>query len=375
MIERKRTLDSNSMRCRFGRLLPVVAAAVLMAGTPIRDAGAQTAGPVLIRETLQQARVLYEELLPLVRRLGDETLTRRMEVLRSQWVQANGHLQGSRLQNAQRLSQRNLEQLRQLAGYVQRLSQQLPYYTRLAERNRELLQLLRRRVGPDAPPEIVRQLTLAADAVQRAQQARQSQNLVQAFRLMEQAETLLQQVLRYVNRTGLTVDAVRLEIEQTDRRIEQITASQDLTPQALEALNRARELQADAKRLLAAGQLQPAITRTLTARTAVRLATRLSAGALTYEDAAAAVGHTEELLELHAELARHPAEEVRTLFAQAQQQLEQARSYLTAGSVRPAMETAQAAAKLILTAARRAGAIPPGPHIEPSPETPSTVVR
>jgi len=116
MITRKETDHRDSMKIRFGSLLPVVAAAILVAGTPIRDTGAQTAGPVQIREMLQQARVLYEELLPVVRRLGDETLTSRMEALRSQWVQANGHLQGNRLQNAYRLAQRNLEQLRQMAA-------------------------------------------------------------------------------------------------------------------------------------------------------------------------------------------------------------------------------------------------------------------
>lgn len=359
----RRTLRAGN---RSGSLLLVVAAAVLMAATPIRDARAQATGPERIREILEQARALYEELLPIVGRLGDETLMRRMQALRAQWVQARGHMQGRRYQMASRLARRNMDQLRQLAGLIRRLAQRLPYYTRLAEQNRELLQLLRRRVGPDAPPEVVRELTLAADAIQRAQRARQNRNLVLSFRMMEQAESLLRQILRYVNQTGLTARSVRLEIEETDRRIERLASSGDLTSEAREALGRARELQADAKRLLAAGQLRPAVARTLTARSAVRLAVRLSAGALTFEDAAAAVGHAEELMELNKDLARHASEQIRALYAQAQQQLEQARAHLEAGRIRPAMEAAQSAAKLVLTAARRAAAQPPPPP-PPSP--------
>jgi len=64
---------------RSGGMCLAVAAAVLLAGTPIRDASAQTTGPGRISETLEQARQLYEELLPAARRLGDSTLLDRMK--------------------------------------------------------------------------------------------------------------------------------------------------------------------------------------------------------------------------------------------------------------------------------------------------------
>jgi hypothetical protein len=350
-----------------GGLALILAAAAVVAGTPIREAEAQTTGPAQIRQVLDQARTIYEEIRPLVVRIGDETLKQRLQNLRAQWVAANGHFQGDRLQMASRLAQRNLDQMRQLAAFLKRLAQRLPYYTRLAEGNRELLQMLRRRVGSGAPPEVVRQLTLASDAIQRGQDARRTGQLVQAFRLMEQAETLLRQVLRHVNQSGLTQEAVRLEIEETDRRIERLAGSENLTREARDALARAQELQIEAKQMAAAGRLQVAVARTLTARTAVRLAVRLSAGALTYDDAAAAIGHAEELMDIHKDLANNAAPQVNTLWTQARRELEQARVHLEAGRIRAALESAQLSAKLVLSAARRAGSIPPSPP-PPSPE-------
>jgi hypothetical protein len=209
----------------------------------------------------------------------------------------------------------------------------------------------------------MRQLTLAADAVERAQQAYARRNMLQAYRLMEQSEVLLRQTLRFVARSGLTAESVQREMEETDRRIERLLETPDLTPQASEMLERARALQADAESRFAAGELQAALTRTLTARTAIRLAMRITTGALTPEDVATAIGHAEELQEMNSELASSQLQAVRSLWQQADRQLNQARSHLQDGRLRPALEAAQNAAKLILTAVRRASSdqIPPQP--------------
>jgi hypothetical protein len=348
-------------------LLFVVAAAAMLAGTPIRDVRAQHTGPGRISETLQQARQLYEELLPVARRLGDRGILDRMQTLRQQWMQANGHFQGRRYQMAGTLADRNLRAMRQLAVTMQRLAQRLPYYARMAEQNRELHQMLMRRLGADAPEQIARQLTLAADAIERAQHARQRGNLVQAYRFMEQAQVMLHQVLRHVEREALTPEAVRLEVEETEGRIERLQTSEQLTDTARQALERAIEIQQEARQLLGAGRLRLAMARTLTARTALRLAQRLMAGALGPDDAAAAIGHAEELLEIHADLAGHEDAQVRTLMEQAARQVTEARGHMEQGRLRAAVESAQSAAKLVLTAVRIARGTPP-----PLPTSPSS---
>jgi hypothetical protein len=337
---------------------------MIVVGTPIRDVQAQPPGPDDIREMLEQARQLYEELLPMAERLGDPTLLTRMRSIRTQWVQASGHMQGRRYQQARTMARRNRDQLRQLATQIRQLAQRLPHYTRLSERNLELMQFLRYSVGPDAPAEVRRRLTLAIDALQRARQARQRNQLMLSVRLMEQADTMFRQVLRHVDRTGLTPEAVQREIDETARRIERLESGGVTVDTAIEALERARTAQAEASRLLAAGQLRQALAHTLTARTALRLAERLALRDLTADDVALAIAHAEELREAHADLAASPVTAVSRLMQQADRQLEQARGRLQAGQLRPALESAQSAAKLIMTAVRRAGsgAPPPPPN-------------
>lgn len=357
----KLNIKHKDWRTRFGGIALALTATAIAVGTPIRNVQAQPTDPGQISEILEQARRLHDELLPVAQRLGDAALMTRLRSLHTQWLEARGHMQGRRYRQAGLLARRNLEQLRQLATTMRKIAQRLPYYSRLAERNRELLQVLRRSVGPGAPPEILRQLTLASDAVERAQQAYARRNMMQAFRLMEQSETLLRQVLRFVGRSGLTAESVQRELEETGRRIERLVAMPDLTPQASEALERARTMQSEAESLFAAGELRAALSHTLTARTALRLALRLSTGALTPEDVSAAIGHAQELQEMNAQLASSEIDAVRTMWQQAQRQLDQARAHLEAGRLRPALETAQNAAKLILTAIRRAGATAPPP--------------
>jgi len=330
-----------------------------LVGTPIRDVRAQSPGPDAVREILEQARQLYEELLPLAQRLGDPAMMTRLRNVRSQWVQAQGHMQGRRYQQAGTLARRNLDQLRRLSVLIRRLAQRLPQYTRLSERNLEMMQFLRSAVGPDAPAEIRRQITLAADALHRAGQARQRNNHMLSFRLMEQADNLLKQVLRHVDRTGVTPESVQREIDETARRVERLEKGEIREEAAVEALERARTAQAEAIRLLAAGELRQALAHTLTARTALRLAERLTIRALTAEDVALAIAHAEELREAHAGLAASPLQSVNRLMQQADRQLEQARSRLLAGNLRVALENAQSASKLIMTAVRRAGTVPP----------------
>jgi hypothetical protein len=358
----RESYQQKRSRSWFGGFTLALTATAIAVGTPIHEVQAQPTDPGQITEILEQARQIYEELLPVAQRLRDAALTTRIRSLRTQWLEARGHLQGRRYRQAGLLAKRNLEQFRQLATTLRRLAQRLPYYSRLAERNRELLQFLHRSVGPDAPAEVLRQLTLAADAVERAQLAYTRRNLLQAFRLMEQSETLLRQVLRFVDRAGLTLESVQRELEETNRRIEQVAATPDLTAPAREALERARTSQSEAERFFAAGELRPALARTLTARTALRLAMRLTAGALTPEDVAAAIGHAEELMEVHAEVANSKIPEARNLWQQAQRQLNGARTLLEAEQLRPALEAAQTTAKLILTAVRWATTpIPPPP--------------
>jgi hypothetical protein len=350
----------------IGGIAVALTATAIAVGTPIREVQAQPTDPGQIQELLEQARQLYNELLPVAQRLGDESLLTRLRALNARWLEARGHMQGRRYRQAGTLAKRNLEQLRELSATVRKMAQRLPYYNRMAERNVELLQLLRRNVGPGAPPEIQRQLTLAADAVERARRVHTRGNTMQAFRLMEQSETMLRQVLRFVGRTGLTAETVQREVEETERRIERFTALPDIDPQSSDAFERARTLQEEAKSLLASGDLQQTLTRTLTARTALRLAERLSGGRLTAEDIAAAIAHTEELQEIHEELATSEHSAVRSLWEQAERQLNQARILLNNGRLRPALESAQNAAKLIVTASRRAAAIPPSPATEPA---------
>jgi len=202
------------------------------------------------------------------------------------------------------------------------------------------------------------QLTLAADALQRARNARQEGNLLQAFRLMEQCESMLRQMLQQADR-ALDSEAVRAEIQETERRIEALVARGGLTEPAQEALERTRQLQSEARGLAAGNQLRQALARTLSARTALRLAQRLTGGALSPEDVAAAIDHAVELREMHAELARHTDAEVRALWQQSERQLEQARQHLEEGRLPAALEAAQSSAKLTLSAVRRTGAIPP----------------
>lgn len=361
----KISISNKLMKSGTGGFVLILTAVTVMVGTPIREVKAQTPRPDQINELLEQARALYEELLPISQRLGDETLTTRMRNLRAQWVEARGHMQARRYQQAATLARRNLDQLRTLATAIRRLAQRMPYYSRLAERNQELLQLLQRSVGPDAPPEVLRQLTLAAGAVERAQHLRQRGRLLQSFRLMEQADNTLRQVLRYVDRSGLSPESVQREIEETGRRIERLEGAADLVEPAREALERAKASQAEAGRLLAAGDLRQALAHTLTARTALRLASRLTTGSLTSEDVAAAIGHCEELMEVHSELANSTVPAVRSLWQQAGRQLDRARSRLDAGRLRPALEAAQTASKLIVNAARKAGGPPPP---QPPPE-------
>ncbi len=343
----------------IGGLALVIAATMTLVGTPIRDIRAQSPGPDAIRETLEQARQLYEELMPMARQLGDPTMMTRLRSIRTQWVQAQGHLQGGRYKQAGTLAKRNLDQLRLLSVKIRQLAQRLPQYTRLSERNMEMMQFLRSAIGPDAPPEVRRQITLAADALHRAGQARQQNNHMLSFRLMEQADNLLKQVLRHVDRTGVIPESVQREIDETARRIERLETSEIQVEAAAEALERARTAQAEATRLLAAGELRQALAHTLTARTALRLAERLTIRALTAEDVALALAHAEELREAHSGLAASPVQGVSRLMQQADRQLEQARSRLLAGNLRVALERAQSASKLIMTAVRRAGAVPP----------------
>ncbi len=353
---RDRTSLSSS---RTGGPALLLAAALILAAPPIGGVGAQTAGPEQIEQWLQEAAQLYQQLQPVAQQLGDRTLLQRMETLHTQWVAARGHMQGRRYQQAGQLARQNLEQMRALLTTVRRLAQRLPFYNRMAERNRELLQLLRQRIGPEAPREVQRQLTLTADALERAHNARQEGNLVQAFRLMEQCDAMLRQVLQQADRAGLDGDAVRAEIEETDHRLEELATRGDLTPAATEAVERARLLQAEARQQLQSGQFRLSLGRTLSARTALRLAERLSGGALSAEDVATAIEHAQELREMHGELAAHPNSEVRALWEQAGRQLELARRRLEEERLPAALEAAQSSAKLTLSAVRKAGGIPP----------------
>lgn len=353
-------------RTKTGGRRLVLAAALILAAPPIGAVRAQSAGPgqqgqagpEQIEQWLQEAAQLYDQLRPLTQQIGDRTLMQRMETLRTQWVTARGHLQGHRYQMAERLARQNLDQMRSLSTQVRRLAQRLPFYNRLAERNREVLQLMQQRIGPQAPPELQQQLTLAADALQRARNARQEGNLMLAFRLMEQCESMLRQTLQQADR-ALDAEAVRAEIQETERRIEALGARGDLTGPAQEVLERARQLQGEARGFAAGSQLRLALARTLSARTALRLAQRLTGGAFTPEDVAAAIDHAIELREMHAGLAGHDDAEVRALWQQSERQLEQARRALEEERLPAALEAAQSSAKLTLSAVRRAGAIPP----------------
>ena len=346
---------------RVGGIALLTAATITLVGTPIREVKAQSPGREEVRELLEQARQLYEELLPMAERLGDAAMMTRLRNIRSQWVQAQGHMQGRRYQQALMIGKRNMNQLRQLSVQIRQLAQRLPHYTRLSERNLEMMQFLRNSIGPDAPPEIVRQLTLSADALQRARQARQRNNLLLSFRLMEQADNLLKQVLRHIDRSGLTPESVQREIDETTRRIDYLEERDIHVDTAIEALERARTAQAEAVRLLAAGELRQALAHTLTARTALRLAERLTRGALTDEDVALAIAHAEELQEAHSELVNSSIQGVSRLMQQADRQLNRARTRLLSGNLRQALEDAQSAAKLIMTAVRRAGGSAPPP--------------
>lgn len=346
-------------RTGIGGLAIFIAATMTLVGTPIRDVRAQSPGPEAIRETLEQAQQLYEELLPKAQQLGDPTMLTRLRGIRTRWVEAQGHLQSHRYQQAGTLSRRILDQLRMLSVQVRQLAQRLPQYVRLAERNMEMMQFLRSAVGPDAPAEVRRQITLAADALQRAGQARQQNHYLLSFRLMEQADNLLKRVLRHVDRAGVTPESVQHEIDETARRIERLETGEIGVEAAVEALERARTAQAEATRLLAAGDLRQALAHTLTARTALRLAERLTVRALTADDVALAIAHAEELREAHSDLTESPVQGVSRLMQQADRQLEQARSRLLAGNLRVALEKAQSASKLIMTAVRRAGTVPP----------------
>ncbi len=355
-------------RAKTGGRRLVLAAALILAAPPIGAVRAQSAGPgqagpvqaspEQIEQWLQEAAQIYDQLRPIAQQVGDRTLLQRMETLRTQWVTARGHLQGKRYQMAGLMARQNLDQMRGLSTQVRRLAQRLPFYSRLAERNREILQLMQQRLGPQAPPEMQQQLTLAADALQRARNARQEGNLLQAFRLMEQCESMLRQMLQQADR-ALDSEAVRAEIQETERRIEALVARGGLTEPAQEALERTRQLQSEARGLAAGNQLRQALARTLSARTALRLAQRLTGGALSPEDVAAAIDHAVELREMHAELARHTDAEVRALWQQSERQLEQARQHLEEGRLPAALEAAQSSAKLTLSAVRRTGAIPP----------------
>ena len=343
----------------LGGIVIALTVTAIAVGTPIRKVQAQPTDPGQIQDMLEQARHMYNELLPIAQRLGDESLLIRLRVLNTKWLEARGHMQGRRYRQAGNLAQRNLQQLRELTSTVRKIAQRLPYYSRMAERNMELLRLLQRNVGPGSPPEIQRQITLAADAVERARRAHAMGNIMQAFRLMEQSETILRQLHRFMGRSGLTTESVQREVEETKRRIERFTALPGMDPRSAEALERAIALQREAESLLASGELQQAITRTLAARTALRLSERLSSGRLTAEDVAAAIAHAEELQEVNEELATSEHSAIRSLWEQANRQLNQARTFLESGRLRIALESAQNAAKLIMTAARRAANIPP----------------
>jgi hypothetical protein len=173
--------------------------------------------------------------------------------------------------------------------------------------------------------------------------------------MMEQAELMMRQMLRQMDQGSLTREAVDLEIQETARRMEQLEAAGPLTGPALEAFTRARTLQQEAEQALASGTLRLALTRTLTARSAIRLAVALGSGRLSEEEVSAAIQHTEDLMDTYGALGSSEAENIRSLWNQASRQLERARSDLAAGRLRPALEGAQSAAKLVLTAARRAG--------------------
>ena len=349
-----RHLKETAKRMPGGLVLILVVTA-LLAGTPIREAQAQSAGQEQIRETLDQARALYEELLPLAQRIGDPTLLQRMQSLRSQWQVARGHFQGRRYQLAGRLAQRNLDELRKVGSVLRRLNQRLPYYARLAERNREVLRLLQQTLGPQAPQEVQRRLTLAADMVERAERSRSGGRVVEAFRLMEQADVMLRQMLRQVDRRGMTPEGVEIELRETERRMERLQAMPDLPAGAVEALERAAMLQQEARRYHGAGEFRQALSRTLTARSALRLAQGLAGGGLTPEEVTRAIAHAEELMETYSEAASSEEPGVGELWGQAQRMLEQARNHFEAGQLNAALTSAQSAAKLALTAARRAG--------------------
>ncbi|MFC1628840.1 hypothetical protein ACFL3H_06970 [Gemmatimonadota bacterium] len=349
----------------FGGVALLIAATITLVGTPIREVKAQPPGSDEVQELLEQARELYEELLPVAQQLGDEAMMTRLRNIRSQWVQAQGHMQGHRYQQAGAMARRNLDQLRQLSVQIQQFAQRLPHYTRLSERNLEMMQFLQNSIGADAPPEVLRQLALSADTLQRARQARQQNNLMLSFRLMEQADNLLRQVLRHVDRSGLNTESVQREIDETTRRIDRLEAGEINVDIAIEALERARTAQAEAVRLLSTGDLRQALAHTLTARTALRLAERLTMGALTEEDVAMAIAHAEELQEAHSELTNSPIQGVSRLMQQADRQLKQAGTLLMSGNLRQALENAQSAAKLIMTAVRRAGGTVPPPSPAP----------
>ncbi|MFO7767343.1 MAG: hypothetical protein R6W82_00040 [bacterium] len=344
-----------------GGLVLVLVVTALAAGTPIREVRAQPAGPEQVAEVLEQARTLYEELQPLAQRIGDPSLIQRMQALRSQWQVARGHFQGRRYQVAGRLAQQNLDRMREIASALRRLSQRLPYYDRLAERNREILRLFQQTMGPRAPQEVQRRLTLSADMVERAERARGGGRVMEAFRLMEQADGMLRQMLRRMDRGGLTPEAVERELRETERQMERLQALPELSEGAADALERADALQDEARHHHAAGQFRQALSRTLTARSAVRLAQGLVGGGLTSEEVTRAISHAEEVMSTYSEAASSEAAGVADPWRQARRMLEQARERLEAGRLAPALEAAQSAAKLALTAARRAGLTPGGP--------------
>ena len=327
-------------------------------------ASAQTVATERIRTMLQQADAHYHELLPMAEQLGDPVLLQRLQTLRLQWEEAHGHFQGRRYAVAQRMAEQNLDRLRELGVTIRRMAQRLPYYGRMAERNRELLQLLLEGFGPSPPPEIQSRLTMAADGLQRAEQAHRQRNLAQSYRQMEQIETMLRQMLRQLERSGLSGETVESEIRETERRLEQLSARPMLSEPARQALERARLLQQEAHAYYGTGEFRLALSRTLTARSALRLAVGLAGERLEVEEVAAAIVHTEELIETYTEAIAAAGEGARALLQQARRRLERAQTDLAAGQLRAALQEAQSAAKLVLTAARRSE--PPPVHTSPN---------
>lgn len=289
--------------------------------------------------------------------LGDE-----VRYIESLIARARDHFGNRRYDHSYKFSSTALDRIRKLGQELLRLEQRLRFYERLADRNREVLELLRRRARLDqVDQKTARMLDMATDSFHRALAANGRGELILAFKLMEQTNDLVRKVMRALGGGRISPERLADDLDRTDDIVENIREAVGASdsPEIQAVLERASVVQREAIASYEDGNFDFARRLTLRARTLARLALRLTQNAPATE-AERTLIHTDDLIERYEEKIRESGNaEAESLLEEAIALQGEAWDLYNDDEIAAALTKARAAAKLVTAANHKAGSVGP----------------